>query len=271
MESNPEVIQDGTTADGRTNTLAIPAFLIHDGGGTTFSYHCLEPLGRLIYGIFNPYFRSGERFEGGILRMSQLYAEMIRKTCGEPKFLARQNSDGMVDVLIGGWSTGGLLSLEIAKTLTGDSRVRVIGVLLVDSMYTVYPSSVRLEAIDKLNFGTSKNSFLSLQAMKEALRIIYEWKPPVWSSPHDERRPRISLVRGIDAVPTTGDRVHIPDVYRNERALGWDRYEKDMFTDILEVTGDHFEMFKFENIPETSMAIKRCFDRLEAISLGLHD
>lgn len=265
MESNPEVIQDGTYTDGRLNLAAIPAFLIHDGGGTTFSYHCLEPLGRLTYGIFNPYFGSGERFEGGIRGMGRLYADMIRRTCGGLEFPARRNPDGKVNVLIGGWSMGGLLSLEVAKNLTGDSEVMVIGVLMIDSMYTVDPPSVLLESMDNLDLGKSKNEFLSLQAMKEAVRVIHEWKPPVWSKPQAQLRPRISLVRALSAIPTTSDRIHFADVYRNDRALGWDRYEKDMFTEVLEVRGDHFEMFNFKNIPEVSLAIKRCFDRLEAM------
>jgi thioesterase domain-containing protein len=266
MESNPEVIQDGNVTDSRQKPQAIPAFLIHDGGGTTFSYHCLEPLGRLTYGIFNPYFGSGERFEGGICGMGRLYAGIIRRTCVETEFPAKRNSDGTVNVLIGGWSMGGLLSLEVAKILTGDSDVRVVGVLMMDSMYTVDPPSVRLESMDNLDLGESKNEFLSLQAMKEAVRVIHEWKPPVWSGHQAKLRPRISLVRALDPIPTTSDRIHFADVYRNDRALGWDRYEKDMFMEVLEVQGDHFEMFNFKNIPEVSTAIQRCFDRLEVVA-----
>ncbi|KAK8075669.1 polyketide synthase [Apiospora hydei] len=266
MESNPEVIQDGCVTAIGQSPQAIPAFLIHDGGGTTFSYHCLEPLGRFTYGIFNPYFGSGERFEGGIRGMARLYADIIRRTCLEAEFPAKRNPDGTANVLVGGWSMGGLLSLEVAKVLTGDSDVRVVGVLMVDSMYTVDPPSVRLESWDSLDLGHSKNEFLSLQAMKEAVRVIHEWKPPVWSGQQAELRPRISLVRALDAIPTSNsDRIHFADVYRHDRALGWDRYEKDMFAEVLEVRGDHFEMFNFKNIPEVSTAIQRCFDRLEVM------
>lgn len=51
MEKTSKVIQ----AHAGDN-YAIPVFLIHDGGGTTFAYHCLDPLDRSVYGIFNPIF-----------------------------------------------------------------------------------------------------------------------------------------------------------------------------------------------------------------------
>ncbi|ORY71043.1 thioesterase domain-containing protein [Pseudomassariella vexata] len=270
MEENPELLQNGDWNGENRQVQAVPVFLIHDGGGTTFAYHCLDPLARPAYGIFNPYFRNGGRFEGGIRGMGRLYAGIIRRTCAESDFPAQRNSDGSVNILIGGWSMGGLLSLEIAKVLTGDCGVRIIGVLMMDSIYSVNPPSVRLEALDHLGLGKSKNEFLSLKAMKEALRVIQEWEPPVWAGDQVAKRPRISLLRALDHIPTGSDRVHVADIYRNDRTLGWDQYDMGMFTDIVSVPGNHFEMFSFQHIPEISKTIKRCLDKLEMLGSISH-
>ncbi|KAK7920219.1 hypothetical protein PG985_008241 [Apiospora marii] len=272
MEKNPEVIQKGGASE------ALPLFLIHDGGGTTFAYHCLDPLDRPTYGIFNPYFGNGGRFEGGIRGMGRLYASIIRRTCAEPDFPSSSRhaaADGGVDILLGGWSLGGLLSLEVAKVLAeSGGGVRVVGILMVDSIYPVNPPSVRMESMDHMGLGKSKNEFLTLNAMKEALRVIQEWAPPVWESGGHgggdatdarHRRPRVSLLRARDPIPTGSDRVHVADIYRNDPTLGWDQYDRNMFTDNMSVAGNHFEMFSFKHIPDLSVAMKKYLDRLEML------
>ena len=60
---------------GRTGA-EIPLVLIHDGGGTTFSYYCLGDLGRPVYGIANPRFRSGQAWDS-IESMARCYTQMI--------------------------------------------------------------------------------------------------------------------------------------------------------------------------------------------------
>ncbi|KAK7970564.1 hypothetical protein PG988_009637 [Apiospora saccharicola] len=179
MERNPDVIQNG----GRASE-AMPLFLIHGGGGTTFAYHCLDPLDRPAYGIFSPYFRNGGRFEGV---SGEWAASTPASSSGEPapNPTSRPRATRSVGILLGGWSLGGLLSLEVAKVLAesgrgGSGSVRVVGILMVDSIYPVNPPSVRTESMDHLGLGKSKNEFLTLKAMKEALRVIQEWEPPVW-------------------------------------------------------------------------------------------
>jgi thioesterase domain-containing protein len=270
MGKNPELIQDFDSAWNGTNPRPlVPLFLIHDGGGTTFTYHCLDPLRRPTYGIFNPRFHSGGCFEGGVRGMGRLYATMIRKTCAEPDFPGKRNSDGSVDILIGGWSMGGLVSLEIAKVLTGDQDVRVIGVLMIDSMCPLHlPTAGYLETVDHLDIDKSnKNLALSIRAMKEALRVIREWEPPVWAGNLLEQRPRFSLLRAVDSLPTGNKRgVHVVDICRHDRALGWNKYDPDLFTETVDVKGDHFEIFSFQHIAGISEAIKRCCDTLEKLS-----
>lgn len=113
-----------------------PIFLIHDGSGTTLAYQFLEILGRYTYGIRNPYYYSGQVFEGGITEMAFLYASWIRKTVQDKDFPAKKrNMDGSTSIFLGGWSLGGLLSMEIARQLAMDDVVRVSGILMIDSVF----------------------------------------------------------------------------------------------------------------------------------------
>lgn len=74
MDQNPALVQ---TAPSSTRGAA-PLILIHDGGGTTFSYHCLQSLNRTVYAIHNPRFYSGRVWAGGIAAMAKVYVELIR-------------------------------------------------------------------------------------------------------------------------------------------------------------------------------------------------
>lgn len=74
---NPAVIHMGPSSSGA------PLILTHDGGGTTFSYHCLDPLERPTYGIHNPHFDEGGFWEGGVPAMASHYVDLIAKTLPE--------------------------------------------------------------------------------------------------------------------------------------------------------------------------------------------
>lgn len=74
MDPNPALVQTAPSFKPG----AAPLILIHDGGGTTFSYHCLKSLHRTVYAIHNPRFYSGRVWAGGITAMAKVYVEMIR-------------------------------------------------------------------------------------------------------------------------------------------------------------------------------------------------
>jgi hypothetical protein len=58
-----------------------PLFLIHDGGGTVFSYFLLGSLGRTVYGISNPSFETELTWANGIASMAEYYVKLIKATC----------------------------------------------------------------------------------------------------------------------------------------------------------------------------------------------
>ncbi|WQF89824.1 Putative thioesterase, alpha/Beta hydrolase [Colletotrichum destructivum] len=199
-----EVIQPASPR-GQTQT---PLFLIHDGGGTTFAYHCLSPLDRAVFGIANPRFHSGVPWDGGLPEMAAAYIQMIRNTVTKsPEYPAlapfspSPSSTSPLPVagrggkttttttttrrrrriLLGGWSLGGLLSLEIARQLGDeDEDLEIVGLVAVDSVYPVWPEGSRVKVgrfIDELE-PEAKNLKLARRAMKLAGGMVRAWKMP---------------------------------------------------------------------------------------------
>ncbi|KAK1240478.1 hypothetical protein MKX07_004506 [Trichoderma sp. CBMAI-0711] len=304
--NNPELIQPEDWARPDKPALNTPVFLIHDGGGTTFAYHCLEVLGRYVYGIHNPCFYSGDVFDGGLPDMGRLYARWIRQTVLDDGFPARaRNHDGTVSVLLGGWSLGGLLSLEVARQLAEDAVVRVTGILMIDSIYpgkssasvplipTAGPpakrfaeskmreiklndddvsseedasSSDEAPALTVIESGLTQNQIRSKRCMAEAVRMIRDWRLPEWPGSLYDRRPRVVLLRAKEYVPTKDGRIVGLDLNREDEMLGWGDYDDDMFCDVMDVEGHHFDIFAFERIDGITRAIKKGLDRLEECS-----
>ncbi|KAF4439344.1 hypothetical protein F53441_12623 [Fusarium austroafricanum] len=264
MEANPEVIQP---ADWQVDQ-AVPVFLIHDGGGTTFSYHCLAPLHRPVYGIYNPNFSSGESFDGGLCDMARLYVGFIIEAVGKDDFPRRYDANGKIQIILGGWSMGGHLSLEMAHQLDRkDANIQVIGILMID---TVYPQkhlngTAGKTASEKSVEREDSSQILADRAMADANRMIDSWTPPVWNRDSEERRPRITLLRAIEMVPL--DRDGTMPLSRKERKLGWDTYEKDLFFNVVDIEGHHFEVFAFKYLDGISETIKEALDTLENATL----
>ncbi|PTB72211.1 hypothetical protein M440DRAFT_1394893 [Trichoderma longibrachiatum ATCC 18648] len=153
--ANPELIQPEDWARPDRPSFNTPVFLIHDGGGTTFAYHCLEVLGR--------YIRS--------------------KRC-----------------------------------------------------------------------------------MAEAVRMIREWRLPEWPGRLYHRRPRVVLLRAKEYVPTKDGRMVGLDLNREDEMLGWGDYDDEMFCDVMDVEGHHFDIFAFERIDGITRAVKKGLERLEECS-----
>ncbi|UQC84358.1 thioesterase domain-containing protein [Colletotrichum lupini] len=187
-----EVIQPATPR----GQILTPLILIHDGGGTTFAYHCLSQLaGRAVFGIANPRFHSGVPWEGGVPEMAAAYLQMIRNTVTKGREFPAQAPYSYVTtadggrlkrrrILLGGWSLGGLLSLEIARLVGEEDRdVEIVGLLFVDSVYPVWPkgSEVKIGRFvedEKLETEEPKNVRLAKRAMKMAGQVVRVWKMP---------------------------------------------------------------------------------------------
>ncbi|PHH63175.1 hypothetical protein CDD81_6226 [Ophiocordyceps australis] len=262
-DNEVELVQLETWARLRSAASTVtPIFLIHDGGGTTFAYHCLDPLRRFVYGIRNPHFFTGATFANGISEMGRLYANMIRRAVAQADFPAKRASDGRTNVFLGGWSLGGMLSLEVAHVLAEDEVVRVIGILMVDSPYPglTEPFDGPIAPRSRKGEAKSKNEVLADRCMAEARRMVDGWQLPVWK---EARRPPTVLLRATDRVPTLGPGVERVDVYRSDAMLEWARYDEAMFEEVLEVRGHHFDLFSPERISATTEVIRRGLEVLD--------
>jgi hypothetical protein len=91
-QANPALIQKGDPS--RT-----PLFLLHDAGGTVFNYYKLENVGRPVYAIYNPWFRSETRWDKGSMGFVNEYIKMIQSVVSSGEILV-----------------GGSLSLNMVST-----------------------------------------------------------------------------------------------------------------------------------------------------------
>ncbi|KAK5995968.1 putative thioesterase BOA10-like protein [Cladobotryum mycophilum] len=296
LAPNPEMVQpeDWNNQDKTSHTT--PVFLIHDGGGTTFAYHCLDPLDRYVYGIHNPYFRTGQVFDGGLPQMARLYSAWIKQTVAKRSFpVKRKNVDGSINILLGGWSLGGFLSMEVARQLAEDRLVRVVGILMVDSMFPGRVKEIPWEDIDaaqdkaRQHFyeiededveeerslstkARENNQVLSQRCMAEATKMVAKWKLPEWTGKLHGKRPKAILLRATQNMPTVSGGVVSLDMDREDKMLGWAEYDKDMFEQVIDVAGHHFDLFAPDRVDNTCQAIKQGLDKLDRLAqLAVND
>jgi len=85
--------------------------------------------------------------------------------------------------LLGGWSLGGLLALEIAGALIG-SQFEVLGIIMIDTSFpsAMLDSSVNAAAAQPVWDQRTQPEIrrLILQSMQLAVSMVKKWVPPVW-------------------------------------------------------------------------------------------
>jgi pimeloyl-ACP methyl ester carboxylesterase len=249
----------------------IPLVLIHDGGGTIFSYYCLGELDRPVHGIPNPHYTSGSSWEGGIPEMAAHYLKLIKSAVPSG------------DILLGGWSLGGLISLEIARQLADekDRLLNLVGIVMVDSVCPVVRTPPRLpvvqHAIQWSEHTRQETRDRVMGCFSEAMRMLKEWSLPVWDGEHHKGRsgfrgplasrpPPVVLLRALEPVPVPEGGVSRVDVHRLDSQLGWGNYRKDLITEVIDIPGHHFNIFHTEDtVDTTTEAIKRACLELEGL------
>ncbi|QSS59715.1 thioesterase domain-containing protein [Histoplasma capsulatum] len=151
---------------------ATPLVLVHDGGGTIVSYCYLDSLDRAVYGIQNPRLYSGQPWDGGLPEMARVYADLILSVVPSGP------------LLLGGWSLGGLLSLEVANILLRTSAVRVLGLVMIDSIYPLAISQAVSNVVGPQPVFSkdtrAETRQLVSHCMELAQSMVDSWIPPVW-------------------------------------------------------------------------------------------
>ncbi|KAI0517897.1 Alpha/Beta hydrolase protein [Xylaria bambusicola] len=267
MLENPALIYEGPTSPWLDKQPA-PLILLHDGGGTTFSYHCLYPIGRTLYGIQNARLDEGGYWESGISGMASHYIELLETAL--PK-------GG--EIIIGGWSLGGLLSIEVAWQLANrpaDStkpKFTILGMIFIDSVYT--KSLYGLRNMPDLTAQPIVKSPEELKAMPlrekvglnmtHARMMITHWDMPDWKGREAEIPPTI-LMRAKELVKEDGQA--FVDHAREYRLLGWDNYHGGTWIkEVVDVDGHHFSIFDDKYIKDVTAKIAVAADDLDKDNL----
>ncbi|KAI1673231.1 Thioesterase domain containing protein [Pyrenophora tritici-repentis] len=246
--SNPVKIQDALPAYARSP----PVFLIHDAGGTVFSYFGLGRLGPRVYGIYDP--RFAQLGNGGwqsILEMAEAYVRLIRKV------VVRGN------IVLGGWSFGGMLAVQIAHLLSLNGRgLRVERILLIDSIYSTQARKSTDDAHAPSLPGVSEDVREKvLTSLMRATRLSDEWIPPVWGATGSRSKlapipPPVVLVKAKERVAMENlEDVCMLDFTRRLPDLGWDDMHRGFVSYVVETPGNHYSLFDDSHMSSTTASI----------------
>lgn len=271
-DENPGLICEAEDGPDPLNISHVPLVLIHDGGGTCFSYYCLDPLGRPTYEIHNPRYYTQQPWEGGIPEIAQYYVSLIHKRVPHGR------------ILLGGWSFGGILSLAISRLLADDPLYNVLGIVMIDS---ICPSSVRSKDWSRgiiyegqFSERTSQETIERVTwCFSDAVRVIGEYQMPSWGDSEGDNKnndgfqrlslttkatcPPTILLRAMDSVPVETDEPSRVDLVRYDRSLGWNDYRTGFFQEIVDVPGHHFSIFAFDNIETITERLIAACNKLE--------
>ncbi|KAH0439176.1 thioesterase [Colletotrichum camelliae] len=249
---NPFLIQDATAGRGfgSARPPAAPLFLIHDASGNILSYLKLGFLGgaRKVYGISDPHFGH----EGGawlsVDKLAQHYIKLIRKV------MLRG------DILLGGWSFGGIVAIQMAHMLATEGRgLACSGLVLIDTIYLSPSRSLGSDANSNLAPSMPPNVTPDtrdeiLASLVRCHMLCSTWSPPSWAS---RRAPSAVLIKAGDLIlgqlghpEPIGDRGPGScrlDAQRHQIDLGWSETQPGLVTAVIDTPGHHYALFADEN------------------------
>ncbi|KAK1854308.1 thioesterase [Colletotrichum chrysophilum] len=252
---NPFLIQNSTAGRsyGSARSLAAPLFLIHDASGNILNYLKLGFLGdaRKVYGVSDPHFGH----EGGswlsVDQLARHYIKLVKKV------MLRG------DILLGGWSFGGIVAIQMAHMLAAEGRGLVCsGLILIDTIYLSPSRSLGSGA--NSNLAPSMPTNVTPDTRDEILvslvrchMLCSSWLPPSWACC---QVPRAVLIKATDPISgqpehlgdrdPTGDRnlgLCRLDAQRHQFDLGWSETQPGLVTAVIDTPGHHYALFADEN------------------------
>ncbi|ORY58745.1 Alpha/Beta hydrolase protein [Pseudomassariella vexata] len=289
FEEIPFMIQHGE----RRDTDHLPLVLIHDGGGTCFSYYLLGLLDRPVFGINNPRLRSMRPWRGGLPEMAAVYCELL---------LDIEAPNGFI---LGGWSFGGLVALEMAAMLARHRHVKVAGIVMIDTPYPLSSGDFKLSPfIVSLKENCRPEVRMAVQkSFFHTRKMAENWSPPLFLDSagdiHTSKEPNQNatavqdrlrspassailksgmpvalrdgnllppsvLIRATSKVPMKSvEERAVVDGYRDEQDLGWQRYLQGFPLSVVDIPGCHFSIFNGENLLGTTEAIRAACSAIE--------
>ncbi|KAG2065468.1 alpha/beta-hydrolase [Suillus decipiens] len=116
----------------------VPLLLIHDSSGLINHYNCLMPLQCDLFALSNPCLITGGKWES-VEQIAESYANAV----------INAKTD---QIIIGGWSFGGVVAFEAAKRLA-QNGVRVRGIVLIDAPCPTKHVPLSSSVIDHITRG----------------------------------------------------------------------------------------------------------------------
>ncbi|TRX93222.1 hypothetical protein FHL15_005801 [Xylaria flabelliformis] len=232
-------------------------YLFHDGSGHCSFYSRMSNMNRDITGIFSP------DSAAGIERLEDLASLYIKRTkIGEEQ-----------EVVLGGWSFGGVLAFEVARQLQALGRV-VKGLILIDSPSPVDHKALPPEVISHIvNNKTASGRTYVTDASKQAREKItqkFQYHAMLLQNYHP--RPRIDNApcvmlkcsHSMDTVmlcnvkyPWVSD-----DSFREKSVRHWEQLMGRSIP-VLDIACNHFQVFDADYIEDVSQKMMLAYEILE--------
>ncbi|KAG2147424.1 polyketide synthase [Suillus bovinus] len=223
---------------------AAPLLLIHDGSGLINHYSRLAPLHRDVFALSNPCLITGGKWES-VEQIAQSYANVV---------LAAKTEQ----IIIGGWSFGGVVAFEAAKRLL-QNGIRVRGIVLIDApcpgKHVPLSSSVIDHVTNSHSQGIDPGTVsLIAEQFKESTRLLSFYKPSL----EGKLEIPIVLLRSSEGYAPPG--LNVPDWLQHRGSdnavVGeWEALARSPVK-TWSIPGDHFAPFTPENIEQTSQQLK---------------
>ncbi|OAX36486.1 putative polyketide synthase [Rhizopogon vinicolor AM-OR11-026] len=233
---------------------AVPLLLIHDGSGLTSHYESLLPLHREVFALANPRLITGGKWET-LEQMAESYTDVVLGAIPD-------------QIIIGGWSFGGILAFEIARRLVRHGR-HVLGIILIDSpcpgKHGSLPTSV-IEHITKSHSRGCDSETMRLveKQFRESSRLLSAYNPFL----EDDFRVPIVLLRSSEGFTPSGLN-DVPDWLQHREKEDVVIAEWEAFTHSTvktwSIPGNHFEPFDAENVDRTSQQLIDACHHVESI------
>lgn len=258
---NPDQIQRN---DGSDTTS--PLYLVHPGAGICLHYNRVRPLGRDVHTIQDARLLADAKDDwDSVHEFAHEYSSMI----------AQRESEGQ-EIILGGWSFGGIVAFEMARLLESTSNIKVLGVVLIDAPPPIGHQPIAKATIEAAMAATQKRSNAATKAkafedavatltIRNNLRratLLGKYKP--------ERRgkmPQIILLRssegvdlGVSGLPENKWLHDRGDV--STCSAAWEELTGKKAS-VLHIPGDHFTPFEASNIGGTSDAIREACHMIE--------
>lgn len=267
MTSNPVSLQThaGTHA---------PLFLIHDGSGLCTPYQRLAACERSIWGFYNPRFFDTQPWSS-LPEMAAAYAAEIQRTSSAPYILGgKPPSPPLIPIPLThttGWSYGGVVAFEAARQLL-TAGIAITGVILIDSPPPVNHQPLPAAVIAAASSSPSSAPSAARDTIETLVRAQFEantrslvaYRPSAGG-----RNPKLVLLRCRDGVPTQGARHEWLENRADVRLAtgGWEMLTGTQVP-VVDIPGNHFEVFARANVSFLLLLLTRVWDLLTRIGRG---